>query len=292
MMKLIPFSKVILLSTAVSLLIACQNPTDTRRSVPHTSAFIIHSQIVDTRSGAQLSAVQLLALLRDKPRLVVGEQHTNPTHHQIEEWLFEQLTSQRPQGALLLEMITPTQQPAVTRLQQALREGQTLSEQDVQQQLAWQDGWPWPLYRGLIMRALNSDAKILAANLSNDRVRQFFKNPQFPPGTLSTSEFVQSNLAALITMMHGGEIPDDRLTSMVAIQQQRDRAMAQQLLQAPTPALLVAGGFHAAKNIGVPQHVQDLDGQKNVTVLMLAKEGEHVTQDVADYVWFTSGSPQ
>lgn len=195
MMKLIPFSKVILLSTAVSLLIACQNPTDTRRSVPHTSAFIIHSQIVDTRSGAQLSAVQLLALLRDKPRPVVGEQHTNPTHHQIEEWLFEQLTSQRPQGALLLEMITPTQQPAVTRLQQALREGQTLSEQDVQQQLAWQDGWPWPLYRGLIMLALNSDAKILAANLSNDRVRQFFKNPQFPP-----EHFQLLNLCRVISL--------------------------------------------------------------------------------------------
>lgn len=289
-MKLISFFKGTLLSTAVSLLIACQNPADINNSVPRSSAFLTHPQIVDTRSGVQLSATQLLALLRDKPRLIIGEQHTNPTHHKIEQWLFEQLSSQRPQGALLLEMLTPTQQPAATRLQRALRAGQKLSEQDVQQQLAWQAGWPWPLYRGLMMRALNSDTMLLAANLSSDRVKQIDQNPQLPPGTLSTSEFVQNNLAALITMMHGGEIPDDRLTSMIAIQQQRDRTMAQQLLQAPAPALLVVGSFHAAKNIGVPLHVQDLNSQKRATVLMLAKEGERVTQDVADYVWFTPGS--
>ncbi len=289
-MKLIPFFKRTLLFTTAILLVACQNPADINSGVDRNSAPIIDAHVLDTRSGEKLSANQLLARLKDVPRLIVGEQHTNPDHHQIEEWLFKQLSRQRPQGSLLLEMLTPTQQPAATRLQQALRAGQSVSEQDAQHQLAWQTGWPWPLYRGLVMQALSSDATLLAANLSSDQVKQIAKTQQLPPGPLSTSEFVQNNLAALITMMHGGEIPNDRLLSMLAVQQQRDRAMAQQLLQAPTPALLVAGGFHAAKNIGVPLHLHDLASHEKVTVLMLAKEGEQVTSDVADYVWFTPGT--
>ena len=45
---------------------------------------------------------------------------------------------------------------------------------------------------------------------------------------------------------------------MTAIQQLRDRAMAKSLLDAPTPALLIAGSFHATKVMGVPLHVTDL----------------------------------
>ncbi len=46
---------------------------------------------------------------------------------------------------------------------------------------------------------------------------------------------------------------------MLAIQQQRDRRMAERLLAAPTPALLIAGGYHAAKSV-VPLHVGSATG--------------------------------
>ena len=37
---------------------------------------------------------------------------------------------------------------------------------------------------------------------------------------------------------------------MTVIQQLRDRAMAKSLLNAPMPALLIAGSFHATKLMG------------------------------------------
>ncbi|MBY0443917.1 MAG: hypothetical protein K2Q15_01735, partial [Burkholderiales bacterium] len=58
-------------------------------------------------------------------------------------------------------------------------------------------------------------------------------------------------------------------------------------LAAPTPALLMAGGYHAAKDVGVPLHAQDLAPNQPVTVLMLAEQGAEIALAHADYVWLT-----
>lgn len=63
--------------------------------------------------------------------------------------------------------------------------------------------------------------------------------------------------------------------------------MAERLLAAPTPALLIAGGYHAAKSVGVPLHVRDLQPAAAATVLMLAEPGVQVDANTADYLWIT-----
>lgn len=45
--------------------------------------------------------------------MIVGEKHDNQYHHEIEYWLMTQLPNKRPQGAVLLEMLTPDQQNLV-----------------------------------------------------------------------------------------------------------------------------------------------------------------------------------
>jgi uncharacterized iron-regulated protein len=71
---------------------------------------------------------------------------------------------------------------------------------------------------------------------------------------------------------------------MMSIQQHRDRFMAEQLRKAPHPALLIAGGYHAAKDIGVPLHLADLQAQAPV-VVMLTTDGTTVSAKQADFVW-------
>ena len=63
--------------------------------------------------------------------------------------------------------------------------------------------------------------------------------------------------------------------------------MAERLLAAPTPSLLLAGAWHARKDVGVPLHVLDLGATQSPTVLMLAEQGDDVTAAMADYVWYT-----
>ena len=93
-------------------------------------------------------------------------------------------------------------------------------------------------------------------------------------------------LEETIRTSHGGQIEADQLQAMLAIQQQRDRRMAERLLAAPTPALLIAGGYHAAKSVGC-RCVRDLQPAAAPTVLMLAEPGVQVDANTADYLWIT-----
>jgi uncharacterized iron-regulated protein len=82
------------------------------------------------------------------------------------------------------------------------------------------------------------------------------------------------------------------MPAMLAVQQQRDRRMAERLLAAPTPALLLAGAFHVRKDLGVPLHLKDLGASEGNAVLILAETGRTVTAESADYVWYTAAQPE
>ncbi|MNH37595.1 hypothetical protein D3C76_1585840 [compost metagenome] len=78
---------------------------------------------------------------------------------------------------------------------------------------------------------------------------------------------------------------------MLAVQQQRDRRMAERLLSAPQPALLFAGAYHVRKDLGIPLHLADLGASGESKVLLLAEVGEQVEPGEADYVWYTAATP-
>ena len=79
---------------------------------------------------------------------------------------------------------------------------------------------------------------------------------------------------------------------MLLVQQQRDRRMAERLLQAPRPALLFAGAFHVRRDLGVPLHLDDLGARGVTRVLILAEEGADLSERQADFVWYTRALPE
>lgn len=243
--------------------------------------------IVDLHSGETLTPEQLLTRLASQPRVIVGEKHDNPYHHQIEKWLVEQLPQQRPQGSVLMEMITPSQQGNVDKVKQDLQTNSALLDSRVAELIAWQPNWKWALYGDLVMAGMRAPYPLLSANLDRSEIMAFYQQPVLPKGQLSVRPQVQEALAATIRESHGGEISAERLHAMVAIQQQRDRRMAERLLAAPTPALLIVGGYHASRVVGVPLHIQDLQPDAALTVLMLAEQGATVDRQTADYLWST-----
>lgn len=244
-------------------------------------------KITDLRSGESLSPEQLLTRLAAQPRVIVGEKHDNPYHHQIELWLVENLPQQRPQGSVLMEMINPSQQAKVSQVKQWLQGNPRVRDSRVAELIDWQPGWKWPLYGDLTMAAMHAPYPLWSANLDRDEIMAFYQQPSFPQGQLSVRPAVQKALEETIRTSHGGKIEPQQLHAMLAIQQQRDRRMAERLLAAPTPALLIAGGYHASKSVGVPLHVQDLQPTAVPTVLMLAEPGVQVDKQVADYLWVT-----
>ncbi|WLG84050.1 ChaN family lipoprotein [Pseudomonas cucumis] len=263
---------------AVLLLSACQHVP----VVPPP----VSGEIRELRSGQALTAQELLARLAKPSRLIVGEQHDNRDHHQLQLWLLQALGDRRPQGSLLLEMLTPDQQVRVDHVRHALP-----LPTDLPNALAWQSGWDWNLYGPIVGFALTQPYPLLAANLDTLEVRTVYAEPPTLSGSRSNAPMVKETLLAQISDSHCGLLPTSQMPAMLTVQQQRDRRMAERLLAAPAPSLLFAGAYHARKDVGVPIHVQDLGEHEAPTVLMLAEQGAEVTPAMADYVWYTPATP-
>ena len=240
-------------------------------------------QIRELRTGQVLTPEQLVQRLAVAPRVLVGEQHDNPDHHALELWLLRALEQQRPQGSLLLEMLEPAQQTRVD----ALKPPATLPV-DLVQALQWQSGWDWALYGPIVRHALAKPYPVLAANLDRDEVREIYRQIPQLQGPRSTAGTVTQALLDQVREGHCGLLPESQMPAMLAVQQQRDRRIAQRLVQAPTPAMLLAGAYHVRKDMGVPLHLLDLGVEKGTQVLMLAQVGQVVEPGMADFVWFTA----
>jgi uncharacterized iron-regulated protein len=246
-------------------------------------------QIVELRTGALLTPAQLLERLAAAPRVLVGERHDNPDHHALQLWLLRALAAQRPQGSLLLEMLTPDQQAKVDQVRAAIAAGKT--PQDMLAALAWQPGWAWSLYGPLLQYALRQPYPLLAANLERREIMQIYAQVPQLDGQASTAVPAREALLAQIRQSHCNLLPESQLPAMLAVQQQRDRRMAEALLAAPQPSLLFAGAFHVRRELGVPLHLQDLHAGEAVQVLILAEVGSPVAAESADFVWFTAAQP-
>ena len=266
----------VIMVVAALMLGACQ----------HVSPPPVLGEIRDLRNGQTLSPQALVARLAGSSRLIIGEQHDNPDHHQLQLWLLQQLNERREQGSLLLEMLTPDQQARVDNVRRAAS-----PPGDLPAALAWQSEWDWNLYGPIVRYALPQPFPLLAANLDSAEVRAVYARPPVLSGARTNAATVRADLLAQIGDSHCGLLPASQMSAMLAVQQQRDRRMAERLLAAPAPLVLFAGAYHARKDVGVPVHMLDLNEAAAPTVLMLAQQGSDVTMAMADFVWLTPATP-
>ncbi|WP_423359292.1 ChaN family lipoprotein [Pseudomonas citronellolis] len=282
-----------LLIPLVALLAACQSlpsaPPLPAWQSPEGRDSADLGVIRDLRSGQALTPEQLLERLQGAPRVLVGEQHDNPDHHALELWLVRALAQRREQGSVLLEMLNPNQQQRVTAAQEASAAGK--APQDLYAAVAWQPGWDWSLYGPMVTWLVKQPAPLLAANLDRSEIKRIYGEQPALAGTRSTAEEVRRVLLDDIRESHCGLLPESQMPAMLAVQQQRDRRMAERLKAAPAPAVLIAGGFHVRRDLGVPLHLEDLEAGEGMQVLMLAEVGKTVSPQQADYVWYTPALP-
>lgn len=283
----------ILLLCCLSLLVACQSRGVLPPPAPIASEGRDHGDlgvILDLRSGERITPQRLVERLARASRVVVGEQHDNPDHHALQLWLSRELAARRPQGSVLLEMLNPSQQARVDQVRAETRAGRP--PLDAIRALAWQPGWDWAMYGALVRYQLRQPYPLLAANLDREEIMRIYQQRPALQGQASTAAAVQQRLQRDIRESHCGLLPESQVPAMLAVQQQRDRRMAEALLAAPRPSLLLAGAFHARKDLGVPLHLADLGAGQGNAVLMLAEVGRQVDASMADYVWFTAAQPE
>lgn len=279
----------LLFITAV-LLAACQAvppvpPWQSPEGLKHPDL----GQIIDLRHGTRISVRQLIQELAGADRVLVGERHDNPDHHALQLWLLEALAQRREQGSLLLEMLDPVQQQKVASVQASIDRGQWPS--DLPATLDWQQGWDWKLYGPLVEYALAQPYPVLAANLDRAEISDIYRRAPTVIGAAAT-EHVRKELLMQIRISHCDLLPEAQLPAMLAVQQQRDRRMAERLDAAPKPAILMAGAFHVRRDLGIPLYLADQGDIRSTRVLILAEVGEDLQAEQADFVWFTPAQPQ
>lgn len=237
---------------------------------------------IDLRSGEKLTATELAHRLATQKRVLLGELHDSPRHHQAQHWLLKQFISKRPQGSLALEMLAVNQQPLIDRIYAK----SAVKKSEIYDLLQWKKSWNWDFYGDIVYHAFNTPYSLVATNLTNDEVQTILRGAVPLKGYVSTTPEVKKQIADLIANHHCADCIDVKyLQAMVEVQQFRDRRMAEKILQASTPALLIAGNHHVNRAFGVPLHLFDLSQQETATVVIVTDSVADFTQRNADYLW-------
>ncbi|NVK42489.1 MAG: ChaN family lipoprotein [Oceanospirillaceae bacterium] len=249
-------------------------------------------EILDLQSGETLSPGDLYERLNRRKLILIGEQHDNPEHHAVESLLLEELIT--PGTHAVLEMLgpeLPLDELSVTssrdELESALRSGT--------------EGWDWDSYGRIYYQILQQGGKLVSGNLGREQIQAIYEG-----GDAQLSQREQESVAAIgsdirgrigaeIREQHCNAIAADKLDSMVEIQLARDARMASQLDRylGIKPAILLAGSYHARKDLGVPQHLKS-DDSAVILLVPVNDSGElpenetALSPKLADYIWFTS----
>ncbi|HDZ55766.1 MAG TPA: iron(III) ABC transporter [Pseudomonas xinjiangensis] len=240
-------------------------------------------QVLDLATGRWLQPRELVQQLRNEQYVLLGEKHDNPDHHSLQLWLLKELHAQRPQGAFVMEMLAPFQQPALNQLH-----GRGLpADGALREALQWGEAWDWDGYGALVRWGLKAPQQLLAANLDREEIRAIY---QTPPGLAEAyDKQARERIEQIIADAHCGKLPAEHFPAMASIQQARDQRMAEVMALARPPALLVSGSFHVRKDIGVPLH---WSASAAPVVVIFAEAGGTIPgAEQADYIWLTAAMP-
>jgi uncharacterized iron-regulated protein len=160
--------------------------------------------------------------------------------------------------------------------------------QQVRDALHWNDsGWPWARYAPVVMAAVSRGIPVLGANLPNSAMRPSMGDTRFDDH-LSGPALARQRDA--IRIGHCDLLPEDRLMPMVRVQLARDASMAGAIKDALVPGktvLLIAGGGHVLRDVGVPTHLPA--ALKARSVLAVAGSVREDAAGQADWIWETAG---
>ncbi|WP_227430990.1 ChaN family lipoprotein [Psychrobacter sp. I-STPA6b] len=268
------------------------NNTHQPETITHKTeaeTLLTNSQIIDLATQQSLTPQQFLEKLASQDYVILGEYHDNKAQHQLAYWLLDSLNQQRPQGSLLLEMLTVDQQPLVNKATQ--NPPQNLEQ--LSKALNWQSSWDWDLYGKIVQHPIHHHYSLVATNLTKPEVSTLMQGAEPIKGYDSTTPAIKATIRNSILDNHHLDNASDEdmviVNRMVEIQQFRDRRMAEKILSAPSPSLLLTGNFHAQKSVGVPIHLSDLQynqsNPKQGVIVMMVSKTDDLSTDDADYAW-------
>ncbi len=234
--------------------VCAQPPDEAAVAPPPSTVHPLLGRIYDVEAQAFIDEAQLTARLLSAPRILLGETHDNPEHHQLQAHVLDTLAAGGKRPAVVLEMLSDDDADE-------LAEYLARPEADAAglgRAVGWdQSGWPaWSLYQPIAEAALRHQLPLLAGDLGNnvlERLRTLGEAGLTPEetdelalGTPLGAEQRQSMIDEL-RASHCGFGDDEMFARMLIVQRARDHKLRAALGRAAAQhgsAVLIAGVGH------------------------------------------------
>jgi uncharacterized iron-regulated protein len=224
---------------------------------------------IDMATRSPITEAALAQRLQAATHVLLGELHDNPKHHHAQAQLLMWLLQASPKRAVLFEMLEPSQESAAqTYLAHAG------SAAGFGEAASWQKGWPpFVQYEPILDVVVANHLSVYAANLPRADAKAIAmgsKEVTVPPLDKAQEE----SLAREIDEGHCGMLPKDHSAPMAKAQRARDLAMAEAMLRAGGPTVLIAGRGHVRKDRGVPFVIRSIANANTSSIAIgLFEEG-------------------
>lgn len=228
--------------------------------------------------------------------ILLGEQHDNPIHHEIQNDVLETLAKEGRLKSVIFEQVDWTYQGVLDQLTKD-------NFERLPKKLDWKDsGWPdYDYYEPLFRTALKARAKIIAGGLPRNRIELLTKSSYEVAFNAAEIERIKLRtpldgvghelLSKEIFEGHCKMIPEDHIEMMIPVQRARDAALVkgyQNEADISGVSVFILGNGHARKEFGVPFLLRNIDPQLKVWSVGMQEVGsEALPQGAFDKVWIT-----
>lgn len=220
--------------------------------------------IYDSNSNKHINYELFLNELVKADIVLIGEIHTEKSHHKIEKKLLVDLSNLK-KISVVLEMGDISQQGIWNQVKLNTAK---IKPNQLSKAINWNEKWDYSLYKDIVEPIFYSDMTPIAGNLSKEEIDTIYKGAQPIYGTISNTAKVKSMIKDRLVAQHS--ISDNALVDkMVQIQQYKDRRMADKLVNQNKLAVLIAGRLHVNKLMGVPLHIEEFNKNKIYKVVVL-----------------------
>ena len=257
-------------------------------------------RVWDTAARSFVDREVLFHRARTSDFVLLGEKHDNPDHHRLQGTVIQYLAREGVPPAVAFEMLSDDDRPALD----AWRATRPEDVEALGEMVGWdKSGWPpWAIYRPVFVAVISRSLRIEPANLSKAQLAALRgKGLGGMPAAEKTRlgldaplpKAARDSLADDIKEGHCGMADEHMVDAMIDIQRARDASLADGLLRAGVPAVLIAGAGHARKDVAVPLYVARRAPERRVLAVAFVEVSARAADQQAelerayDFLWYT-----
>ncbi len=252
--------------------------------------------IISAATGQPTSFDKLMEDLSSVQVIYIGEQHTDPNHHEIQVKVLKEISKLRPKTVVGLEMVDHTYQPILDQWSRG-----ELTQPDFLEKIHWYANWrfDFDLYQSIFSFIKENKIRVVGLNipfhippkiriggidtLSDDEKRHL-------PRKIDTSNELHRDFMAPKFKQHQsmGKAQFPSFDYFYLVQCVWEDAMAEAIADnlGKDVMIVLAGNGHIVHKFGIPDRTYALTKAAFKTIY-LASAGSAAELSYADYVWVT-----